>query len=61
MKSSEQEHIENTTMTCVLIGEYCEYRGLVVVWSTVVEWLSRSPVGVAEQAPLGPLEMTFRV
>lgn len=61
VKSSEQEHIENITMTCVLTGEYCEYRGLVVVWSTVVEWLSRSPVGVAEQAPLGPLEMTFRV
>lgn len=48
-------------MTCVLMGECCEYRGLVMVWSAVVEWLSRSPVGVTEQASLGPLEMAFRI
>lgn len=43
------------------MGECRGYPGLVVVWSAVVERLSRSPVGVAEQASLGPLEMTFRV
>lgn len=45
----------------MLMGQYWEYRGLVMVWPTVVQWLSGSPVGVAEKPPLGPLEMTFRV
>lgn len=43
------------------LGECGKYRRPVVVWSAVVEGLSRTPVGVAEQAGLGPLEMTFRV
>lgn len=61
MKSSAQKQIEDNTVICVLIGGCCEYRSLVVVWSAIVDGLSWSPVGVAEQACLGPLEMTLRV
>lgn len=61
MKFSEQEHNENNTMTRVLTGDCCAYRCPVVVWSAVVKWLYRSPVGVAEKTTLGPFEMTFRV
>lgn len=31
------------------------------MWATVVQGLSRGPVGVAEQAGLCPTELTFRV
>ncbi len=48
-------------MTRVLTDECSQYRGLVVVWSAVVKGLSRSPIGVAEEASLGPLEVTFGV
>lgn len=31
------------------------------MWSTVVKWFSRSPVGVAQKPRPGPLEVTFSV
>lgn len=37
------------------------YRGSVVMRPTVVKWLSRSPVGVAEKPGPGPLKVTFGV
>lgn len=37
------------------------YRGSVVMWSTVVKWFSRSPVGVAQEPGPGPLEVTFSI
>lgn len=31
------------------------------MWSTVVQWFSRTPVGVAQEPRPGPLEVAFSI
>lgn len=58
VKSLKQE---KTATSAAMSRRYTEYPGLVLVWAAVVDRLSGSPVGVAEQPSLGPLEVSFGV